>query len=72
MDLTFPRGVLRIDCGDCAMDGTDACADCIVTFMCTRDDAGAVVVDVAEARALRALQAGGLLPTLRHRSVTMG
>jgi hypothetical protein len=49
------------------MHGTDACADCIVTFLCTRDEGGAAVVDVAEARALRLLHSGGLAPALRHR-----
>jgi hypothetical protein len=68
MDLTSPRDVLRIDCDDCVMAGTDACADCIVTFMCTRDDHGAVVINAAEARALRVLQSGGLLPELRHQA----
>ena len=59
--------VLRIDCDDCVMAGTDACADCIVTFLCNRDDRGAVVIDVQEVRALRLLQRGGLAPALRHR-----
>jgi hypothetical protein len=69
MDLTSPRGVLRIDCDDCVMAGTSACADCVVTFVCTRDDHGAVVVDATEARALRLLHDGGLLPALRHRTL---
>jgi hypothetical protein len=59
--------VLRIDCDDCVMAGTDTCDDCIVTFLCTRDDGGAVVIDVQEVRALRLLQKGGLAPALRHR-----
>jgi hypothetical protein len=59
--------VLRIDCVDCVLAGTDACADCIVTFLCTRDEDGAVVIDVQEVRALRLLQKGGLAPALRHR-----
>ena len=59
--------VLRIDCDDCVMEGTDACEDCIVTYLCTRDDGGAVVIDVQEIRALRLLHEGGLAPGLRHR-----
>ena len=59
--------VLRIDCDTCVMAGTDACSDCIVTFLCTRDEGGAVVIDVQEIRALRLLQQGGLAPQLRHR-----
>ena len=59
-------GVLRIDCDDCAMQGTDCCADCLVTFLCSREPGEAVVVDVAEARALRMLSEAGLLPASRH------
>ena len=59
-------GILRIDCDDCAMQGTDCCDDCVVTFICSREPGEAVVVDVAEARAMRALASAGLLPRLRH------
>jgi hypothetical protein len=59
-------GVLRIDCDDCAMQGTECCADCLVTFICSREPGEAVVVDVAEARALRMLSDAGLLPVSRH------
>lgn len=64
--------VLRIDCDDCVMEGTDACQDCIVTFLCTRDEGGAVVIDVQEVRALRLLHEGGLAPGLRHRRAESG
>jgi hypothetical protein len=60
------EGVLRIDCDDCAMQGTACCADCVVTFICSREPGEAVVVDVAEARALRLLSEAGLLPASRH------
>lgn len=49
------------------MEGTDACADCVVTFLCAREPGEAVIIDVDEARALRLLERGGLAPTLRHR-----
>ena len=52
------------------MEGTDACTDCVVTFLCDREPDDAVVIDVVEARALRLLAAGGLAPTLRHRRRT--
>ena len=65
--MELSESVLRIDCDDCVMAGTDACADCIVTYLCTRDDGGAVVIDVQDVRALRLLQRGGLAPELRHR-----
>jgi hypothetical protein len=59
-------GVLVIDCGECALEGTAACADCVVTWLVDREPGDAVVIDVAEVRALRALEHGGLVPTLRH------
>ncbi len=56
-----------IDCGDCVMAGTHACDDCVVSFILRREPGEALVVDAEEERALRALQAGGLVPQLRHR-----
>jgi hypothetical protein len=55
---------MRISCGDCAMQGTDQCRDCVVTFILDRDEEDAVVVDGDEARALRVLGEAGLIPTL--------
>jgi hypothetical protein len=60
------RPSFRIDCDDCAMQHTDVCDDCVVSFICSRDDDDAVVVDVAEVRALRLLSGAGLVPGLRH------
>ena len=57
---------LRISCSDCSMQHTDVCADCLVTFVCSRDVDDAVVLDLDEQRALRRLQLGGLLPEVRH------
>jgi hypothetical protein len=58
--------VLTIDCAECSLEGTSACADCVVTFLCGREPDEAVVIDVAEARAVRLLGQAGLVPTLRH------
>jgi hypothetical protein len=58
--------MLRIDCDECLMQGTSTCADCIVTFICSRQPGDAVVIDVAEERALRLLSGAGLVPELRH------
>ena len=69
MDSRAPATSLRIDCDLCVMAQSSACADCVVTFLCTRDQAGKVVVDIAEARALRLLHDGGLAPALRHQPV---
>lgn len=57
---------LRIDCDECVMQHTSACADCVVTFICSREPDEAVVVDVSEVRALRLLSNAGLVPRLRH------
>jgi hypothetical protein len=61
---------MLISCTECVMEGTDACADCVVTFLCEREPDEAVVIDVEEARALRLLERGGLAPGLRHRRRT--
>lgn len=58
-------GQLTIDCEGCAMQHTDACDDCMVSFLC-RDATSAVVIDLGEVRALKALGDGGLVPQLRH------
>jgi hypothetical protein len=55
-----------IDCAECLMQQTEACDDCVVTFITSREPGDALVIDVAEERAVRALQRAGLLPDLRH------
>lgn len=57
---------LVIDCDTCTMQHTDACTDCVVTYICSREPGDAVVVDVQELRALRLLSDSGLVPELRH------
>jgi hypothetical protein len=71
-----------IDCGTCVIRETDTCADCVVTFLFQEaseehenDDSCpvgaesmAVVFDISEIRAMRALAEAGLVPTLRHRA----
>lgn len=60
---------MHIDCNDCVMQATDACGDCIVTFLLDRPE-GAVIFDVAEERALRVLQNEGLAPHSRFEPMT--
>jgi hypothetical protein len=65
--------VLNISCDTCAMRASPACGDCLVTFLCEEGDddaarAGALVLDIAEQRAVRMLVAAGLVPTIRHRA----
>ena len=57
---------ITISCDECVMQGTVVCQDCIVTYFCDREPADAVVIDVAEVRALRVLATAGLVPELRH------
>ena len=57
---------MRIDCDECVMQGTEACQDCVVTFLVRRTPARAVVLDLDEERALRRLAGAGLVPVLRH------
>lgn len=63
----FGSPSFTIDCADCSMAHTDACADCVVTFICSREPGDAVVVDLAEYRAIELLAESGLVPELRHR-----
>jgi hypothetical protein len=59
--------VLTIDCDECSLQGTEACDDCVVTFLCgSAGSSTAVVIDMAEARAVRLLGDAGLVPALRH------
>lgn len=57
---------ITISCEDCALQHTDACGDCVVTFLCSREPDDAIVIDAAEARAVRLLAGAGLIPGLRH------
>ena len=57
---------MRIDCADCVMQATDACDDCIVSFVANREPGDAVVIDVGAERAVRMLARAGLVPESRH------
>lgn len=56
---------MEISCDDCVMQHTSACDECVVTFICGRQPGDAVVLDVAEMRAVRLLGEAGLVPHLR-------
>ena len=55
-----------IDCSTCLRGQSDACQDCVVTFLTGREPGEAVVVEAAEFAALRRLADAGLIPSLRH------
>lgn len=57
---------MHIDCERCLARETDACKDCIVTFLLDRPE-GAVIIDVEQERALRNLADAGLAPHNRYR-----
>ncbi len=59
---------ITIDCDECIMRDTDACTDCVVTFICDREPDDAVVIDIEDLRAMRLLADAGLVPELRHRT----
>ena len=63
-----PNDAVTIDCDCCALRNTDACADCVVSFLLEREPDDAVVIDADEARAMRMLERAGLVPTLRFSS----
>ena len=67
---TEPEGGLTIDCDRCTLQGTDACDDCVVTFLLGRDPDDAVVIDADEARAMRMLVRAGLVPCVRYPDAT--
>jgi hypothetical protein len=58
---------LCISCDDCTMRDTDACDDCVVTFLCG-PPGEPVRLEPVEAQALRLLTTVGLAPALRHQA----
>ena len=54
---------MLIDCETCVARHTDACSDCVVTFLC--EESGPVEVDASEARVLRLLRDEGLASDVR-------
>lgn len=61
---SFPSGLL-IDCGTCVARQTAHCDDCMVSYLCERED-DRVVVSADELASLRVLQEAGMVPRLRH------
>jgi hypothetical protein len=55
---------MLIDCDTCTMRDI-ACEDCVVSYLLDRPE-GAVVLDLAEERALRELARAGLTPEVAY------
>ncbi|MEZ5230028.1 MAG: hypothetical protein R2710_26205 [Acidimicrobiales bacterium] len=59
---------VTIDCACCRLQATEACSDCVVTFITNREPNEAVVIDVASFAAMKRLQSAGMVPELKHRA----
>jgi hypothetical protein len=72
-DLRVGHRSLSISCDDCSLQCTDACTDCVVTYVLRasdeRDDAAREVdglaLDCDEARVVRLFGKAGLVPELK-------
>ncbi|HAP75297.1 MAG TPA: hypothetical protein DCR14_04375 [Acidimicrobiaceae bacterium] len=56
-----------ISCDTCVMDGTSACADCVVTHLLAPARREPMAFTDAELQAVALLAKAGMVPTLRHR-----
>jgi len=63
---------ITIDCEGCTGRALSACGDCVVTFILGREPGDALIIDAAEARAVRLLGEGGLVPPLRFDRAATG
>ena len=62
--MPMSTDTFTIDCEQCSLQGTNACDDCVVSFLLDREPDDAVVIDADEARAMRMLERAGLVPSL--------
>lgn len=70
MEQLTNDGPLTVDCGLCVMRNTDACDDCLVTYICDREPEEAVIITIDELRSMRSLADAGLVPGLKHQRRT--
>lgn len=73
VEVAFGRFVsepLVVSCDTCVMRHSEACADCLVTFMCGDATETTVIFNIEEQRAVHLLAKAGMVPTLRHRAVS--
>lgn len=57
---------ITFSCAECVLQHSDHCNDCLVSFVCDHEPDDALVIDAAEARAVRLLASAGLVPGVRH------
>jgi hypothetical protein len=60
-----PDVALTIDCAVCVMQHTDACDDCVVSYLVGHEAGTPVVLDTEEKRAVDLLAEAGLVPASR-------
>jgi hypothetical protein len=74
----FARRGLTISCDECSLQCTDACHDCVVTFVLRADEhtsaeretVDGLVLDIDEARIVQLMARAGLVPELRFHVVS--
>lgn len=57
---------ITISCEDCLLRRSDACAECVVTYLLDHGPDDSIVFGPGEIRAMRLFQDVGLVPELRH------
>ena len=62
---------ITISCDECSMQCTDACQQCVVSYVLRREDIDdePLVLDLQEARVVRMLSRAGLVPELLFQDV---
>ncbi len=60
-----PETGLTIDCDVCVAQHTDACDDCVVSYLVGHEEGTPVVLDSEERRAVELLAEAGLVPASR-------
>ncbi|MFT7607482.1 MAG: hypothetical protein ACI9MX_000537 [Candidatus Aldehydirespiratoraceae bacterium] len=60
-----PEAALIIDCDVCVARATDACDDCMVSYLVGHEAGTPVVLDAEEKRAVELLADAGLVPASR-------
>ncbi|MDC0359128.1 hypothetical protein OAM92_00185 [Acidimicrobiales bacterium] len=63
---------LTIDCEECVVQFTDACDDCVVSYLIEREPGTPVLFDDDERHAIDLLADAGLVPPSRFRSRDVG